>query len=103
MRDMMLAMPVDLDQVRVENPPFVGQAFSQPNAPAQVVYPTPSHVAQMDFPIYLPGGKRGILLIPGAMTRKDYDLLKQQISSHLLIIEETSVSKEEPPLVSAQI
>lgn len=50
---------------------------------------------QRDFPLYFTKNNKGGLYIPAEMTKKDYDLLKQQIDNHLQIILLTSVVPDE--------
>ncbi len=58
--------------------------------------PLPSVPAgQRDFPLYLTNHQKGGLYIPAEMSKKDYDLLKQQIDNHLAIILLTSVIPDE--------
>ena len=53
--------------------------------------PPPPSPEQRDFPLYLTNHQKGSLYIPAEMSKKDYDLLKQQIDNHLAIILLTSV------------
>jgi hypothetical protein len=54
-----------------------------------------SLIGQKDFPLYLSNNKRAVLYIPATMTAKDYELLKNQIENHLIVIGATSVSEPE--------
>lgn len=65
--------------------------FKPPNPPP--LPPTPA--GQRDFPLYLTNHQKGGLYIPAEMSKKDYDLLKQQIDNHLAIILLTSVVPDE--------
>ncbi len=55
----------------------------------------PPPAGQRDFPLYLTNRQKGGLYIPAEMSKKDYDLLKQQIDNHLAIILLTSVTPDE--------
>ena len=84
--------------VEMPTPQTQGSAAPLPPslAAATAVAPPAAVAGQNDFPIYLSNNKRGVLYMPATMTAKDYKLLKQQVDSHLAVIEATAVA-EEPP------
>ena len=49
-----------------------------------------------DFPLYTASHKGG-LYVPAKMSKKDFNLLKQQIDAYLLVIAATSVAEDEEP------
>jgi hypothetical protein len=57
----------------------------------------PETTAQLPFPLYLSKHQKATLLIPASLTRKEYDLLKEQIQNSLSVIEATILTEEEQP------
>lgn len=58
--------------------------------------PPPVPSGLKDFPLYTSGAK-GALYAPSKMNKADFDLLKQQIESSLLVIAATCVQADTPP------
>lgn len=50
----------------------------------------------MPFPLYLPQGRQGTLIIPHSMTKQDLKLLRIQIENHLAVAEATALVDDEP-------
>jgi hypothetical protein len=50
----------------------------------------------MEFPVYLPGGLKGVLSVPAPLSRRDYELVETQVTAALEIIHATAVAEPEP-------
>jgi hypothetical protein len=55
--------------------------------------PLPS--GQLPFPLYLSKTQKATLYVPSSMTRKEYDLLKQQIENSLAVMEATILADDQ--------
>lgn len=47
----------------------------------------------VEFPLYLPGGRRGFLAVPPPLNIADFALLKDQVENALSVINEVFVSE----------